>query len=70
MQDIYPATIQINYTGIDNTFLNPSDVLEILESATAPISINISSYETTDYFGFAGDTLAGGFGIGKIGSSK
>lgn len=69
MQDIYPATIQINYTGIDNTFLNPTDVLEILESATAPISINISSYESVDYFGFAGDTLAGGFGIGKIGSS-
>lgn len=70
IQDIYPATIQINYTGIDSDFLTPSQVLDILESGTAPISINISSYEATDYFGFAGDPLAKGFGVGKIGSSK
>lgn len=68
-QEIGANTRQLNYSGINSNFLTPSQVLEIIKSGIPPHSINISSYESVDYFGFAGDTLAGGFGIGKIGSS-
>ncbi len=67
-QDLYPATMQINYTGIDPDFLSVAEVKELLEKGTHPIKFDISSYET-DYFGFASDPLAKGFGVGELGSS-
>ena len=67
-QDLYPATMQINYTGIDDTFLTVSEVKELLEKGTHPIKFDISSYES-DYFGFAGDPLALGFGDGRFGGT-
>ena len=68
-KEIYPATIQINYTGIDSSFITPSEVLNLLEQGTPPISLNVSSYESLDWFGFDGNPGALGFGAGKLGSS-
>jgi hypothetical protein len=70
LQNIYPATIQINYTGISESLIIPSELSNLLESGTQPISINISNYHETEYFAFFGCPGGAGFSNGYLGSSK
>ncbi len=68
MRDDYPASMTINYTGIDPDFLSVVQVKNLVEQGTQPIGINIG-YFTEDYFGFDSDPFAKGFGVGEIGAS-
>ena len=63
---IFPAGLFVNYSGI--TALAIQDVLNLLVSATAPVSIDISK-STAHPFGFYGDPRAFGFNDGQLGGS-
>lgn len=68
MRDDYPASMTINYTGIDPDFLSVAQVKNLVEQGTQPIGINLSYY-TDEYFGFDSDPFASGFGVGEIGAA-
>ncbi len=67
MHDDYPASMTINYTGIDPDFLSVAQVKDLIEQGTQPIGINLGYY-TNEYFGFDSDPFAKGFGVGEIGA--
>lgn len=65
--DVYPASITVNYIPSPIT-LTCACIRMILESATLPIAMDITSHGDTG-FGFMGDTSAYGFGAGELGSA-
>jgi hypothetical protein len=63
--DLYPATIQIEYTGA--TYLDGDRIRTVLTQATAPIAINLTWYESAaDAFALAGPGPGLGLGYGKL----
>ena len=63
--DLYPATIQIEYTG--ETYLDGDRLRTVLTQASAPISINLTYYESAaDAFALAGPGPGLGLGYGEL----
>jgi len=67
IMDNYPAGAVINYT-YSSVINDCACIREILEEATASVSLDITEHTDTP-FGFAGDASALGFGAGNIGSA-
>lgn len=66
-KNVYPASITVNYIP-NNLTLTCACIRMILESATLPIAMDITSHGGTG-FGFMGDTSAYGFGVGELGTA-
>lgn len=67
VRDVYPAAVQISYTG--DLAVSGAQLRGALESASAPIEIGIVEHAETEPFSFAGDPLGRGFGVGTLASA-
>lgn len=66
VRDVYPAAIEVAYTG--DPLIGGDAIRTMLERATAPIEIGLTSY-TSRPFGFAGRRNNYGFGQGELASA-
>ena len=66
VRDVYPAAIEVAYTG--DPLIDGDSIRTMLERATAPIEIGLTSY-TSRPFGFAGRRNNYGFGQGELASA-
>lgn len=66
VRDVYPAAIEVAYTG--DPLIDGDAIRTMLEQATAPIEIGLTSY-TASPFGFGGNNTNLGFGQGELSSA-
>lgn len=62
--DVYPAAVQVNYTG--TIAITGAQLRTALESASPPIEIGIVESPETGYFSLAGDPNGLGLGLGAL----
>jgi hypothetical protein len=66
--EVYPAAITVTYTWTELS-LTYAFLRDILERATPPIELDITSHDETP-FGLLGDDSAYGLGVGHIGAAE
>lgn len=64
LREVYPAAIDLDYTG--DLLTTDPDTIRLLEQATAPVRLMVSQRPAGSPFGFDGDPEALGFGQGEF----